>query len=396
MLKRGDWIMIQDAVQQGKYLKDIAAELGVHPRTVRRALARGGAPSGQRPSRRTSKLDPYKPLIDQMLSQGIVNGVVILRAIQAQGYAGKKSILADYIRPKRALRPSRATVRFETVPGRQLQHDWAEVETTIAGVRQKVCFAVNTLGYSRRFHFWATERQDAEHTYEAVIRAFEYFGGVTAEVLVDNQKSAVIAHRIGEAVRFNPRFVDLAGHYGFLPRACRPYRARTKGKDERMVGYIKHHFFVRYPAFESWAHLNQQAEAWLAEEADRRMQGTVKEVVAERFAREAPHLGRLPAARFDTSYQERRWVAWDGYVEMRGTRYSVPDRLCGQRLTVHLGLDGRLTILDPDGVVVAEHRQEPAAQGWQTIPGHHARLWRDTLGVERRALAVYAEVGQCS
>jgi transposase len=396
MLKRGDWMMIAEAIKHGKYLKDIAAELGVHPRTVRRALARGGAPGGKRPGRRGSKLDPYKPMIDHLLSQGIVNGVVILREIQAKGYPGQKSILADYIRPKRALRPSRATVRFESEPGQQLQHDWAEIETEIAGVRQKVSFAVNTLGYSRRFHFWATERQDAEHTYEALIRAFEYFGGVTAEVLVDNQKSAVIAHRIGEAVRFNPRFVDLAGHYGFTSRACRPYRARTKGKDERMVGYVKHHFFVRYRSFESWAHLNQLAVAWLSQEADRRVHGTVKEVVAERFAREAPHLGRLPAVRFDTSYHERRVVAWDGYVEVRGTRYSVPDTFCGQPVTVRLELEGRIRLIDAEGEIVAEHRQQPAAAGWQTVPGHHARLWRDTLGVERRDLAVYAEVARCS
>ena len=105
------------------------------------------------------------------------------------------------------------------------------------------------------------------------------------EVRVDNQKAAVIAHRRGGAVQFHPRFLDLAGHYGFRPRACRPARAQTKGKDERNVGYVKHHFFVRYRAFESWAHLNQLAEQWLREEADPRVHGTVHEVVAERFTR---------------------------------------------------------------------------------------------------------------
>ena len=95
----------------------------------------------------------------------------------------------------------------------------------------------------------------------------------------------MLANRNGHPVRFNERFVDLAGHYGFVPRACQPYRARTKGKDERMVGYIKQHFFVRYRRFASWAHLNQLAEQWLAEEADQRRQGTVKEIVRERFQR---------------------------------------------------------------------------------------------------------------
>jgi hypothetical protein len=134
---------------------------------------------------------------------------------------------------------------------------------------------VNTLSFSRRFHFWCTETEDAEHTYEGLVRAFEWFGGAPSVVLVDNQKCAVLAHPRGGVVRFHPRFVDLAGHYGFVPRACRPARAQTKGKDERNVGYVKHHFFVRYRAFESWAHLNQVAEQWLREEADQRVHGTV-------------------------------------------------------------------------------------------------------------------------
>jgi transposase len=206
------------------------------------------------------------------------------------------------------------------------------VTTQVAGQAVKVHFSVNTLGYSRRFHFWCTDSEDAEHTYEGLVRSFEYFRGVPQDVLVDNQKAAVLQPGAnGAPARFNERFLDLAGHYGFTPRACRPYRARTKGKDERMVGYIQQHFFVRYRAFESWAHLNQQAEHWLAEEADQRVHGTVKEVVAERFARERPALGPLPAQRYNTAYHETRHVAWDGYIEVRGNRYSVPAGLAPER-----------------------------------------------------------------
>jgi transposase len=393
MLKKEDWYMIQEKIQQGMYLKDIAEELGVHPRTVRRALKRGAAPSGKRrPAARRSKLDPFKPLIDRLLSEGVWNSVVIQREIEAQGYTGRGAILRAYIQPKRVLRPSRATVRFETAPDEQLQHDWAEILTVIGGVAQKVFFAVNTLGYSRRFHVWATPSQDAEHTYEALIRAFEYFGGIPAEVLVDNQKSAVIVHRVGEAVRFNARFLDLAGHYGFRPRAGRPYRARTKGKDERMVRYLKEHFFVRYRAFESLAHLNQLAEQWLTAEADPRVHGTHGEVVIERFTRERPHLRALPVKRFDTSYREARFVAFDGYVDVRGNRYSVPGAHIGTPVACRITLDDTLLIYDGQERLIATHRLQAARAGWATVPEHHASLWADTLKVERRDLAVYAEV----
>ena len=92
-------------------------------------------------------------------------------------------------------------------------------------------------------------------------------------------------------------------------------------------------FFVRYRAFESWVHLNQLAEQWLREEADQRLQGTVREVVADRFEREAPHLAALPGQRYDTAYRQSRQVSWDGYIEVRGNRYSVPARLTGRTVS---------------------------------------------------------------
>lgn len=321
--------------------------------------------------------------------------MVIFRELQAKGYTGQVSILRDYIRPKRTLRPSRATVRFETEPGHQLQSDWATIQTEIAGRTTTVAFIVNTLGFSRRVHFWCSDSTDAEHTYEGLIRAFEWFGGVPREVLVDNQKAAVLEHPRSGVVQGHPRFLDLAGHYGFVPKACRPARAQTKGKDERMVGYIKHHFFVRYRHFESWAHLNQQAEHWLREEADQRRHGTVRQIVAERFATEAPVLQPLPARRYDTSYWELRQVSWDAYIEVRGNRYSVPAALAGRRVSVRLSLDGVVMVFDGE-MCIARHTLVPATAGWVTVPDHHAALWTTALEVERRPLSAYEEVSTWS
>jgi len=185
MLKKGDWMSIKSQIERGVYQKDIARELGVHSRTVRRALQRGGAPIGKRPKARGSKLDAYKGEVDKLLKDDVWNAVVIFRLLQEKGYCGGASILRDYIRPKRPLRKSRETVRFETSPGHQLQSDWGELWRDVAGKRTKIHFIVNTLGFSRRFHFWCTSTEDAEHTYEGVARSFEHFGGVTKEVLVD-------------------------------------------------------------------------------------------------------------------------------------------------------------------------------------------------------------------
>lgn len=243
--------------------------------------------------------------IDMRLAENVWNSEVIFAEIKAMGYTGGRSMLRYYIQPNRKMRPSKRTVRFETQPGYQLQHDWGEVEVEVAGQRCKVNFAVNTLGFSRRFHVFAAPKQDAEHTYESLVRAFRYFGGCVKTVLVDNQKAAVLKNNNGKVV-FNSGFLLLADHYNFLPRACRPRRARTKGKVERMVKYLKENFFVRYRRFDSFTHVNQQLEQWIADVADKRELRQFKETPEQRFALEQEHLQPLPDTDFDTSYFDTR------------------------------------------------------------------------------------------
>lgn len=388
MLTREDYLMITERKRQGVYVKDLAAELGVHPRTVRRALKRGSEPAA-RPRRRARKLDPFTGQIDQMLAEGIWNAEVIYRRIREAGYTGGRTRLRTYIQPKRALRPS-ATVRYETPAGHQLQHDWGERYVMIGGVRQKVYLAVQVLGYARGVHVVAMPRMDAEHTYEALIQAFETFGGVPATVLVDNQKSAVLDWRDGRP-RFNPRFRELGRHYGFVPKACRPRRAQTKGKVERMVHYVADNALAGSPAFDSWSDLNAHLSAWCQTVANRRVPRELGEPVSVRLEREQPHLSSLPRGRFDTAYRGHRTVSLDAYVSIDGVRYSVPSHLVGDRLSLRIQLDGWIELHDIHGRIVARHRQATDDRLQVTVAEHHAALWQQ-VRVEARALGYYAEV----
>ena len=93
--------MIQALVKPGVCQQDIATMLGVHPKTLRRGLARDGAPTG--PAKRASPLDSYKPRVDALLQEGVWNAVVVWRERQGMGYPGEVSIIRAYIRPKRPL-----------------------------------------------------------------------------------------------------------------------------------------------------------------------------------------------------------------------------------------------------------------------------------------------------
>ncbi|AMO57910.1 IS21 family transposase, ORF1 [Endozoicomonas montiporae CL-33] len=281
MINREDYLMIKQARDKGCYLEDIACQRGCSVSTVKRALQRQGPPPRRKSGVRQSKLDDFKSVIDALLAENVWNAEVIFAEIKGQGYAGGITILRDYIHPKRTLRESKATTRYETAPGHQLQHDWGELQIEVGGELRKVYVSVNVLGYSRRFYAFAAYSNDAEHTYESLIRAFEWFGGSSAQVLVDNQKAAVLEHPGNGQVKFNEGFLLLSRHYEFQPKACKPYRAQTKGKTERMVRYVKENFFQRYRSFESLEHLNQQLGDWLTNVADERHHDTLKEKVAD-------------------------------------------------------------------------------------------------------------------
>ncbi len=135
---------------------------------------------------------------------------------------------------------ARATVRFETRPGQQLQIDFGQRRVEIGGVSRQVSFFVATLGYSRRIHVRAFAGERQENWFEGMESAFASFGGVPEEVLLDNARALILSHDIASReVVVNPKLHAFARHWGFQVKACAPYRPRTKGKDERGVGYVK-------------------------------------------------------------------------------------------------------------------------------------------------------------
>ncbi|SRU90196.1 integrase for IS21, orfA [Shigella sonnei] len=144
MLSREDFYMIKQMRQQGAYIVDIATQIGCSERTVRRYL-KYPEPPARKTRHKMVKLKPFMDYIDMRLAENVWNSEVIFAEIKAMGYTGGRSMLRYYIQPKRKMRPSKRTVRFETQPGYQLQHDWGEVEVEVAGQRCKVNFAIQVM-----------------------------------------------------------------------------------------------------------------------------------------------------------------------------------------------------------------------------------------------------------
>lgn len=212
----------------------------------------------------------------------------------------------------------------------------SERRVEIGGIAQKVLFFVATVGYSRRLHVRAFLSKKQEHWFEGMEGAFRSFGGVPEEVLLDNARALVTHHDpVSREVVVDPRLHAFARHRGFRVRACAPYRARTKAKDERGVGYVKHNA-IAGRSFESFAALEAYLDAWVREIADARIHGTTGEPPRVRFDRDEQHRlkaidGIMP---FLTSRDLVRRVSSDRAVEIDGNACSVPWRLIGEGVSV--------------------------------------------------------------
>src|SRR5688500_12142457 len=241
-----------------------------------------------------AKLDPFRPLIRARLEEfSELSAVRILEEIRLGGYAGGYSQLRDYVRQVRPRPPEEPVVRFETEPGHQGQVDFAEFRFPW-GKRYALLVV---LGYSRLLWLRFYERQDMRTLIAGLEAAFAYFGGVPRELLFDQMRSVITRDlRIlgGQLIR-NEEFVRFSNHWDFTPRACRAYRAQTKGKVERPIRYVRGNF-VYARDFLNDADLGEQCTRWI-ERANARTHGTTKEMPRVRFERDERHLLRPVAAR---------------------------------------------------------------------------------------------------
>jgi transposase len=377
----------------------IASELGCSRTTVRRWLDQG---EWRRPApvSRAKMLDGLDVWVEERFRRHAGNADVV-----RQELAAEKSVAVSLRTVERAVAhlrqelraEARATARFETLPGQQLQIDFGQRRVEIDGTPRLVSFFVATLGYSRRLHVRAFVGERQEHWFEGMESAFAAFGGVTAEVLLDNARALILSHdAASREVVVNPKLHAFARHWGFQVRACAPYRPRTKGKDERGVGYVKRNA-IAGRGFESFAALEAHLAQWTREIADRRVHGTTGEAPALRFARdEAGALKPLPGhGPFLAARELSRRVGPDCAVELDTNAYSVPWRLIGERVRVLVTAETvRITHA---GVEVALHRRSAGRRGriidrthFEGVAGAGGRVIRQGASVDDAAMVMPA------
>jgi len=291
MFGRERRVLLKDYLDQGLSKTAIAERLGISRGTVYHWITTGQLERDldtevhyrPRPPVPT-KLDPYKPLIETRLAEfPELTATRLFDEVRAAGYRGSLTQLKLFVRRVRPQPPPEPVRRFETAPGKQAQVDFARFRLPW-GVRYALLVV---LGYSRLLWLRFYPRQDMTTLFTGLEAAFAAFGGVPAELLFDQMRAVVVrdCRLDGRTLTTNAEFRRFAAHWGFQIRACRPYRAKTKGKVERPIRYLRESFFYGR-AFASDADLNAQAERWLTSVANPRLHQTTHARPQERFERE--------------------------------------------------------------------------------------------------------------
>jgi len=393
----------------------IAHMTGLDRKTVRKYVTIGLEPPSYTPRQiRPTMVAPFHAYLrERVVAYPELTGARLHRELRERGYEGGYTAVKDFLRSIRPNSSPGFEVRFETPPGRQAQVDFAHfraVFTDEPGVERVVWLFSLVLGHSRMLWGRFVLHQDMQTLLRCHAAAFEVLGGAPSEILYDRMKTVVDREEPqggtepGHIV-YNRTLVEFARHYGYLPKACKAYRAKTKGKVERPFRYIREDFFLGR-GFRNLDDLNSQFRQWLDEVANLRTHATTRRVVAEHFAEERPSLQKLPAGPFQAVLCLERRITRDGMVSVDGNLYSVPDTTRRRPVEVHSTADevriledGRVVAVHPvmDGRgqrrITAGHRSAPPPANSQTRR-HGPPQGRSGDIVALRPLAFYDAVGR--
>ena len=359
--------------EQGKNLTEIATIMDCDWRTVRKYVdMEDFSPPVPKPAsneQHTSKLDPYKPIIDQWLMDDLkaprkqrhtAKRVYDRLKEEVEGFDCSYRLVADYVAEKKKqlnLTKKEGSIPLEHYPG-EAQADFGTADFYENGKHHEGAkYLVLSFPYSNGGYLRLNYGENLECLLEGLQAMFEYIGGVPTEIWFDNTKTIVTKVIKGGGREINERFRLFAEHYRFKPVFMNPDSGNEKGNVENKVGYLRRNELVPVPRFLCLADKNERLLK--ACDADMEREHYDKDTfISELFEEDKKALLSLPGVRFDTAHYTSALTDKYGKftLEKGQHRYSASPAFCTERINLKI-TSSEVIVMDADMHEVVRHRR---------------------------------------
>lgn len=373
------WAEIRRRVLHGEISKRRACEeYEVHWDTLTKILTHSEPPGYRRTKpRRPSKLEPFLPLIHEMLEsdrqaprkQRHTAHRIFERLRDEHNYTGGETIVKEAVREWRTGRKE-VFLPLSHRPG-EAQVDFGFADVIVGGEVTRVALFVMTLTYSDAIYCQVFPRECTEVFLEGHNRAFAFFGGVPCRISYDNSKIAV-AKIVGSRERDVTReFLRLKSHYLFADHFCLVRRPNEKGHVERLLDFARANFLVPVPRTASLEELNAQLEARCRRDLERQLRGKPApkgQLLAEERDRFLP----IPPQAFEARRLDQAAADSLSLVRFDGNSYSVPTKYAHRQITIVASVDDVRLIFEDR--LIARHRRHWGKHEYLFDPVHYLAL----------------------
>jgi transposase len=264
----------------------------------------------------SSTVEPYRDFVLQCLQQNLSGTVIHQALINRFYYTGSYDAIRRFLKRHRpnVIKP---TVPLHFEPGEAAQIDFGKgplITDRNTGEIIDSWFFIMTLCFSRHMYVEFVRDQRVATWLGCHRRAFEFFGGVPAKLIIDNAKCAIT-----KACFYDPAvqraYGDYAQSYSFIISACPPREPQLKGRVESNVKYVKNNF-LPLRVFHSLADANAQAKQWVLSQAGNRNHGSTHQKPLTSFAEFEKHLlKQLPAVAPEIATWNKVKVHGDCHVQ---------------------------------------------------------------------------------
>ena len=373
------WAEIRRRVLNGEVSKRSAcAEYEIHWETLQKILTHTEPPGYRRTKRRTSKLDPYLPIIHEILQsnrkvhrkQRHTAQRIFERLRDEHDYQGGITIVQEAVRAWKE--QSREVFLPLSHPPGEAQVNFGFAAVWLNGELTKVALFVMTLPYSDAIFIQAFPRECTEAFLEGHKQAFEFFGGVPTRISYDNSKIAV-ARFVGSRERkVTTEFLRLQSHFLFEDHFCLVRRPNEKGHVERLLDFARRNYLVPVPRVDSLETLNRQLVERCRDDLTRQLRGKPSPKQTLLAEEQESFLRPLPEQIFEACRLGQANADSLSLVRFDTNSYSVPTKYAYRKITIVATIDEVRLIFEDR--LIARHKRHWGREQYFFDPVHYLAL----------------------